>query len=102
MHNICASGVFVRNADLKSSEADRFVFFGFSESNLKEGQLILIRADEKYPSRNELLQELGRLDEVFEKNGPGKYAARLGMAFTSTIETIYVRAIPLPSAFLLY
>ena len=81
------------------SELERFVFFGFTESNLKEGQLILIRADEEHPSRDELLRWLGKLDEVFEKDGPGKYAARLGMAFTSTVKTIYARATPFPSAF---
>lgn len=36
----------------------------------------------------ELLEYFGDLDEVFEESGPGKYAARLGLSFSPTVESI--------------
>lgn len=37
-----------------------------------------------------LLSQLGDLESVYVKSGPGKYAARLGLSFSSTIETFEV------------
>lgn len=37
-----------------------------------------------------LLNQMGQLDEVFKHSGAGKYAARLGLSFTSTVKAIDV------------
>lgn len=41
-------------------------------------------------SVSSLLNQMGQLDEVFKLSGAGKYAARLGLSFTSTVKAIDV------------
>lgn len=41
-------------------------------------------------SVSSLLNQMGQLDEVFIHSGAGKYAARLGLSFTSTVKAINV------------
>lgn len=41
-------------------------------------------------SVSSLLSQMGQLDEVFRLSGAGKYAARLGLSFTSTVKAIDV------------
>lgn len=67
----------------------RFSFLGITESGIKEAQVIFFQEDRKY-SVCKLLEECGDLMDVFINSGPGKYAARLGLSFSSTIATYKV------------
>ncbi|THH10624.1 hypothetical protein EW145_g1192 [Phellinidium pouzarii] len=68
---------------------ERFSFFGVTEPGIKEGWVIFFREDHKLSVRR-VLDLCGNLDKVFLDNGPGKYAARLGLSFSSTQATINI------------
>ncbi|THG97967.1 hypothetical protein EW145_g7507 [Phellinidium pouzarii] len=70
-------------------ETSLYTFLGYTESNLKSGQVIFFQEDDVWTCQN-ILKALGDLDDVFLKYGPGKYAARLGLSFSSTVDTINV------------
>lgn len=67
----------------------RYKFLGFSESNLKTGQVIFFCEGSDW-SCDRLLRAFGDLEKVYLEYGPGAYAARLGLSFSSTIDTIVV------------
>lgn len=61
---------------------DRYTFLGYTESQLKATQFMMFEGD-KAATQN-LLRTFGKLDAVYQKSGYGKYAARLGLSFSST------------------
>ena len=63
----------------------RYTFLGITETGIKAGEVIFFEEDRRYTVR-ELLESFGGLVDVFMTFGPGKYAARLGLSFSSTIE----------------
>lgn len=62
------------------------MFFGYTESNLKAGHVLFFREDDRFTVES-LKERLGDLKAVYEESGYGKYAARLGLSFSSTIVT---------------
>lgn len=61
---------------------DSYNFLGYTESQLKAEQFMMFEGD-KTAVQN-LLRTFGKLDGVYQKSGYGKYAARLGLSFSST------------------
>ncbi|KAH8113176.1 RNA dependent RNA polymerase-domain-containing protein [Phellopilus nigrolimitatus] len=68
----------------------RFTFFGITETGIKEGRIICFYEDSEW-SVERVLKMCGNLEKVFIDYGPGKYAARLVLSFSSTIETLNVQ-----------
>ncbi|KAH9950119.1 RdRP-domain-containing protein [Amylocystis lapponica] len=66
-----------------------YTFFGFSENHVKNGRLVFFREDDVWTVER-VLQQLGDLRSVFVKSGYGKYSARLGLSFSSTVESLDV------------
>jgi RNA-dependent RNA polymerase len=58
---------------------------GYTESHLKESTLVLLQETPNM-SAKKLLTKIGDLKKVYLKDGCGKYAARLGLSFSSTLE----------------
>ncbi|KAJ7359760.1 RNA dependent RNA polymerase-domain-containing protein [Mycena albidolilacea] len=64
-----------------------YVFFGYTEGNLKAGHVLFFREGPDFTVA-ELKDHFGRdLNAVYEASGYGKYAARLGLSFSSTAAT---------------
>ncbi|EJD52427.1 RdRP-domain-containing protein [Auricularia subglabra TFB-10046 SS5] len=61
----------------------RFSFLGFTESQLGAGALLFFEEGDGY-TIDSMLEYFGELEPVFVKSGYGKYAARLGLSFSST------------------
>ena len=57
---------------------------------MKAGKLMFFREGEGWTVER-LLQKLGDLTSVYMKSGYGKYAARLGLSFSSTVPSLDVR-----------
>ncbi|OCH93263.1 RdRP-domain-containing protein [Obba rivulosa] len=75
-----------------------YAFFGYTENHVKGGRVIFFREDEAWTVER-VKKQLGDLDDVFLKHGYGKYAARLGLSFSSTVASLDVaseHAIELP------
>ncbi|KAJ7167892.1 RNA dependent RNA polymerase-domain-containing protein [Mycena filopes] len=68
-----------------------YMFFGFTESTLKAGQVLFFREGDDFTVET-LKQEFGDLNAVYEQFGYGKYAARLGLSFSSTVATICIKS----------
>ena len=64
----------------------RYKFVGVTEPSIKEGYIILFHEDNTFTLKK-FLTALGDLESVYMKSGAGKYAARLGMSFSSTMKT---------------
>ncbi|KAJ6478829.1 RNA dependent RNA polymerase-domain-containing protein [Mycena vitilis] len=65
----------------------KYVFLGYTENNLKSGHLLFFREGEDF-TVEELKAHFGSdLRAVYEASGYGKYAARLGLSFSSTVAT---------------
>lgn len=67
----------------------KFSFLGCTESGIKSGHLIYFSEGDDMGVLT-LLTLMGQLGDVFECSGAGKYAARLGMSFTSTVVAVNV------------
>ena len=67
-------------------------FLGFTESQVKAGKLMFFREDHEWTVQR-LLSSFGDLPSVYLKSGYGKYSARLGLSFSSTVESMDVRYI---------
>ncbi|KAI0717592.1 RdRP-domain-containing protein [Cerioporus squamosus] len=65
----------------------RYRYLGFTESQVKAGKLMFFREDEEW-SVESILARLGDLPSVYLTSGYGKYAARLGLSFSSTLESL--------------
>ncbi|KDQ55913.1 hypothetical protein JAAARDRAFT_208175 [Jaapia argillacea MUCL 33604] len=64
----------------------RYSFLGFTESGLKSGQLLFFKED-----RRLTVQVLTKnLDAVYLNGGYGRFAARLQLSFSSTIECLQI------------
>ncbi|KAJ6559991.1 RNA-dependent RNA polymerase [Mycena capillaripes] len=63
-----------------------YVFLGFTESNLKAGHLLFFREGDDFTVET-LKENFGNLKPIYEDDGYGKYAARLGLSFSSTTPT---------------
>lgn len=68
-----------------------YTFLGFSENHVKDGRVVFFREDETW-TVNRLLAQFGDLESVYQQHGYGKYAARLGLSFSSTAESLDVGA----------
>ncbi|KAI0686125.1 RdRP-domain-containing protein, partial [Earliella scabrosa] len=64
-------------------------FLGFTESQVKAGKLMFFREDHEWTVQR-LLSSFGDLQSVYLKSGYGKYSARLGLSFSSTVESMDV------------
>ncbi|KAJ7665879.1 RNA dependent RNA polymerase-domain-containing protein [Mycena polygramma] len=65
----------------------KYVFLGYTENNLKSGHLMFFREGEDF-TVEDLKEHFGSdLRVVYEAFGYGKYAARLGLSFSSTVAT---------------
>ncbi|KAI0637535.1 RdRP-domain-containing protein [Trametes polyzona] len=67
----------------------RYRFLGFTESQVKAGKLMFFREDHEWTVKR-LLANFGNLGAVYLKSGYGKYCARLGLSFSSTLESLDV------------
>ena len=67
----------------------RYAWLGYSDSHVKGGKVVLFREDEEW-SASSVLDAFGNVYEVFKKNGYGKYAARIGLSFSSTVDALDV------------
>ncbi|KAI0734822.1 RdRP-domain-containing protein [Fomitopsis betulina] len=64
----------------------RYAWLGYSDSHVKGGKVVLFHEDEEWTSSG-LLDAFSDVYEVFQKNGYGKYAARFGLSFSSTVDS---------------
>ncbi|KAK6991785.1 RNA-dependent RNA polymerase [Favolaschia claudopus] len=64
----------------------RYEFLGFTENNLKAGILSFFREGPDFTVEG-LRNAFGDLKAVYDKDGYGKFAARLGLSFSSTVAT---------------
>ncbi|KAJ7589646.1 RdRP-domain-containing protein [Mycena floridula] len=63
----------------------KYTWLGYSESQLKANQFTLFREGRtREMTVKRLLDRIGELEAVYLKSGYGKYAARLGLSFSST------------------
>ncbi|KAI9059056.1 RdRP-domain-containing protein [Trametes sanguinea] len=67
----------------------RYRFLGFTETQLKQGEVMFFREDHVWTVKR-LLESFGNLEHVFHMSGYGKYSAGLGLSFYSTIESLEV------------
>ncbi|KAJ6470735.1 RdRP-domain-containing protein [Mycena vitilis] len=68
---------------------NKYKFFGFTENTLKAGHLLFFQEGDDFTVET-LKESFGDLRAVYEESGYGKYAARLGMSFSSTIPTLEI------------
>lgn len=68
-----------------------FSYVPYTESTLKSSQLILFQEDHEW-NIPRLMRELGcgQLENVYLESGYGKYSARWGLSFSSTVKSIFV------------
>ncbi|KAJ7697677.1 RNA dependent RNA polymerase-domain-containing protein [Mycena rosella] len=71
---------------LTPAELSAYTFLGFTESNLKAGHVLFFREGTDYTVEG-LKEHFGSLKPVYDSFGYGKYAARLGLSFSSTTAT---------------
>lgn len=57
---------------------------------MKAGKLVFFREDKGW-TVDRVLKSFGDLQSVFLKSGYGKYSARLGLSFSSTLQSLDVR-----------
>ncbi|KAI0751822.1 RdRP-domain-containing protein [Daedaleopsis nitida] len=67
----------------------RHRFLGFTESHVKAGKLMFLREDDEWTVPR-LLSNFGDLPAVYMNSGYGKYSARLGLSFSSTVQSLDV------------
>ncbi|KAJ7735731.1 RdRP-domain-containing protein [Mycena metata] len=68
-------------------DGGEYVFLGYTENNLKSGHVLFFREGADF-TVEELKDHFGNdLKAVYETFGYGKYAARLGLSFSSTVAT---------------
>ncbi|KAJ7739164.1 RNA dependent RNA polymerase-domain-containing protein [Mycena metata] len=73
-----------------SLDGEKYVFVGFTESNLRAAHLLLFREGDDF-NVDTLLKAFGDLRSIYEASGYGKFAARLGMSFSSTVPTLEIK-----------
>lgn len=73
--------------------SNRYAWLGYSDSHVKGGKVVLFHEDEEWTSSG-LLDAFSDVYEVFQKNGYGKYAARFGLSFSSTVDSQDVSSSP--------
>ncbi|KAJ7430524.1 RNA dependent RNA polymerase-domain-containing protein [Mycena galericulata] len=64
----------------------KYMFLGYTESHLKAGHVLFFREDDQFTVEG-LKDKFGDLKAVYDNSGYGKYAARLGLSFSSTVIT---------------
>ncbi|SJL07944.1 uncharacterized protein ARMOST_11302 [Armillaria ostoyae] len=67
----------------------KYIFFGYTESQLKESRVLFFQEREDWTVHS-LKTVLGDLNSVYRGYGYGKYAARLGLSFSSTVPALEV------------
>ncbi|KAK0487845.1 RNA dependent RNA polymerase-domain-containing protein [Armillaria novae-zelandiae] len=67
----------------------KYIFFGYTESQLKESRVLFFQEGEDWTVHS-LKAVLGDLNSVYREYGYGKYAARLGLSFSSTVPALKV------------
>ncbi|KAI0959118.1 hypothetical protein AcW1_004042 [Taiwanofungus camphoratus] len=70
-------------------EGTHYNFLGFTESHVKSGRIVFFREDDNWTVAR-LLERFGDLQHIFEDAGYGKYAKRLGLSFSATVESLNV------------
>ncbi|KAG7445556.1 RdRP-domain-containing protein [Guyanagaster necrorhizus] len=67
----------------------KYIFFGYTESQLKESRVLFFQEREDWTVHS-LKAAFGDLNSVYRLHGYGKYAARLGLSFSSTDPSLEV------------
>ncbi|KAJ7018684.1 RNA dependent RNA polymerase-domain-containing protein [Mycena alexandri] len=81
LEDITQAGKFI------AYDGGEYVFLGYTENNLKSGHVLFFREGADF-TVEELKDHFGSdLKAVYEAFGYGKYAARLGLSFSSTVAT---------------
>ncbi|KAJ6557807.1 RNA dependent RNA polymerase-domain-containing protein [Mycena capillaripes] len=81
LEDITQPGKFITYDD------QEYVFLGYTENNLKSGLVLFFREGQDFTVEG-LKEHFGSdLKTVYEAFGYGKYAARLGLSFSSTVAT---------------
>lgn len=79
-------------ASLHSRASRRYAWLGYSDNHVKDGKVLLFREDEQWSSSS-LLGAFGNVYEVFLNSGYGKYAARVGLSFSATVDVLDVSSV---------
>ncbi|EED80511.1 predicted protein [Postia placenta Mad-698-R] len=77
---------------------EHYTFLGFTDGHVKEGKLVFFREDASW-SVARFMDYIGNLRDVYSAYGYGKYAARLALSFSSTVESLdvpFVKAARIP------
>jgi RNA-dependent RNA polymerase len=77
------------NSTINLMHHPRYAFFGFTENQMKEGKVLFFEEDDEW-TVSSLKEEFGELDTVYLEHGYGKYSARLGLSFSSTVPSLNV------------
>ncbi|KAF7316033.1 RNA-dependent RNA polymerase [Mycena indigotica] len=79
-----------RKEKLYNAQGEEYTFFGFTENNVKNGHILYFQEGPDW-SVNTLKRFFGEgLFDVYRRGGYGKYAARLGLSFSSTAESLEI------------
>ena len=70
---------------MKITHSCRYAWLGYSDNHVKSGKVVLFHENEEWSSSS-LLAAFGDVYGVFLKYGYGKYAARFGLSFSSTLD----------------
>ncbi|KAH9928858.1 RdRP-domain-containing protein [Fomitopsis serialis] len=63
----------------------RYTWLGYSDGHLKAGKVVFFREDTEWTVAR-LLHKIGDVHEVYRNHSYGKYAARLALSFSSTVD----------------
>ncbi|KAF7353316.1 RNA-dependent RNA polymerase [Mycena sanguinolenta] len=85
-HQISSWLQTVTDSGILLDGVNKYAYLGFTENNLKAGQLLFFREGPDFTVET-LKEKFGDLKAVYDEYGYGKYAARLGLSFSSTIAT---------------
>ncbi|KAJ7060871.1 RNA dependent RNA polymerase-domain-containing protein [Mycena amicta] len=79
-----------RKDKLLNATDEEYTFLGFTENNIKNGHLLYFREGPDWTVET-LKQHFGEgLWDVYRRGGYGKYSARLGLSFSSTVTSVEV------------
>jgi len=63
----------------------RYTWLGYSDGHVKAGKVVFFREDTEWTVAR-LRDKIGDVHEVYRAHGYGKYSARLGLSFSSTVD----------------
>ncbi|CAK5274751.1 unnamed protein product [Mycena citricolor] len=76
-------------SEILLQDQEVYKYFGYTENNLKSSQVLYFREGSDFTVAS-LLESLGQVRAVYDKDGPGKFCARLGLSFSSTVPSINI------------